>query len=55
MNDESEGVLRHFREIFAAVMIPLIFFGFFGGAFLSIRALQPIRHVIEAIRSISTG
>lgn len=53
--EERERILRHFREIFAAVMIPLILCGFIGGAFLSTRALQPIRHVIDAIHSISTG
>ena len=53
--EDREKVLRHFRDIFAAVIIPLILFGFAGGAFVSFRALRPIRHLIDTIRSVSTG
>jgi signal transduction histidine kinase len=54
-NEAREKILRHFREIFAIVMIPLVLFGFAGGTFLAFRALQPIRHLINTIRSIGTG
>jgi len=50
--EDREKILRHFREIFTAVMVPLILFGFAGGAFLAFRALQPIRHLISAVRSV---
>ncbi len=50
-----EKVLRHFREIFMAVMIPLVLLGLLGGAFLAFRALRPVRHLITTIRSIGTG
>ena len=54
-SEEREKILKHFRGIFAAVVLPLIFVGFVGGTFLAIRALKPIRHVMTTIRSISTG
>jgi signal transduction histidine kinase len=44
--------LERFRAIFAAIIIPVIFFGFTGGAFLSFRALRPIRYLINTIRLI---
>jgi signal transduction histidine kinase len=50
-----EKVQRHFREIFTAVMIPLVLFGLFGGTFLAFRALRPVRQLITTIRSIGTG
>jgi signal transduction histidine kinase len=53
--EDRERILKHFREIFAAVMIPLILLGFTGGTFLAFRALRPIRHLITTIRSIGTG
>jgi signal transduction histidine kinase len=53
--EERENILRHFRGVFASVTIPLIVFGFIGGIFLSFRALQPIRHVTNTIRSVSSG
>jgi signal transduction histidine kinase len=53
--EDRERILRHFREIFAAVMIPLILLGFTGGTFLSFRALRPIRHLITTIHSIGAG
>jgi signal transduction histidine kinase len=50
--EDREKILRHFREIFTAVMVPLIVFGFAGGAFLGFRALRPIRHLIGTVRSV---
>jgi len=54
-SEERKRVLRHFREIFAAVMIPLVFLGFVSGFLVSFRALRPIRHLIHTIRSIGSG
>jgi signal transduction histidine kinase len=44
--------LKRFRTIFAGVTIPMIVLGFVGGAFLSFRALRPIRYLINTIRLI---
>lgn len=54
-SEDREKILEHFRGIFAAVMIPLILLGFMGGAFFAIRALRPIRYLIQTVRSIDTG
>ena len=53
--EDRERILKHFREIFVTVMIPLILLGFTGGTFLAFRALRPIRHLITTIHSIGTG
>ena len=53
--ENREGVLERFREIFAAIMIPLVFLGFITGFFLSFRALRPIRQLIGTVRSIDIG
>ena len=54
-NEYRAKVMRHFREIFVAVMIPLVLLALFGGTFLAFRALRPVRHLINTIRSIGTG
>ncbi|MGO9557152.1 MAG: ATP-binding protein [Syntrophobacteraceae bacterium] len=48
-------LLRHFRYIFAGVMIPLILIGVAGGAFFAFRALRPMRNLIDTVRSIELG
>jgi heavy metal sensor kinase len=53
--EDRAKILRHFRGIFTAVMVPLIVFGFAGGAFLAFRALRPIRHLISTVRSVGPG
>jgi len=53
--ENREGVLERFREIFAAIMIPLVLLGFITGFFLSFRALRPIRQLIGTVRSIDIG
>ena len=53
--EHRRKILEHFREIFAAVMVPLILLGFLGGAFFAIRALRPIRQLIETVRTVDTG
>jgi signal transduction histidine kinase len=53
--EDRERILRHFREIFTAVIIPLVLLGFTGGALLAFRALRPIHHLIATIHSIGTG
>jgi len=53
--ENREGVLERFREIFAAIMIPLVLLGFITGFFLSFRVLRPIRQLIGTVRSIDIG
>lgn len=54
-NKERERILHHFREIFTLVTFPLMILGLAGGAFIAMRALQPIRHLIQAIHRIADG
>ena len=53
--EDREKILRNFRRIFVAALIPLVLLGFVGGIFLSQRALRPIRELTETVRSISSG
>lgn len=53
--EEREKLLDRFREIFTAVIIPLVLLGFAGGAFLAFRALRPIRGLIHTVHSVETG
>jgi signal transduction histidine kinase len=50
--EDRQELLRHFRTIFLFAIVPVVAFGFCGGAFLTHRALGPIRSIIAAVRSI---
>src|ERR1044071_5104043 len=50
--DDSEALMARFRFLFGMGMIAVIALGYAGGAFLTHRALQPIRHLIGTVRSI---
>jgi signal transduction histidine kinase len=50
--EDRDELLRHFRTIFLFAIVPMVVFGFSGGAFLTYRALGPIRSIIVAVRSI---
>ncbi len=50
--EDRDGLLRQFRNIFLFAMVPMVAFGFCGGAFIIYRALGPIRGIIAAVRSI---
>jgi signal transduction histidine kinase len=50
--ESRDVLLRHFRTIFLFTIIPIIALGFCGGAFLTYRALEPIRSIIGAVRGI---
>jgi signal transduction histidine kinase len=50
--EDREELLRHFRVIFLFAIVPMVGFGFCGGAFITYRALGPIRAIIGAVRSI---
>jgi signal transduction histidine kinase len=49
---ESYEFLEHYRAIFASILFPMIFIGFIGGMFLSLRTLRPISYLIATTRSI---
>ena len=53
--EERDKVLRNFRRIFVAALIPLVLLGFVGGILLSRRALRPVRQLTDTVRSISSG
>ena len=50
---EQRIMLARFQKVLAMVTIPLIIVGLIGGAVLSYRALSPVRHLIQTVRSIS--
>jgi signal transduction histidine kinase len=50
--EDRKEVLEHFRDTIAGVMIPMILISLAGGAFLSFRALRPIRNLIHTTQSI---
>jgi signal transduction histidine kinase len=52
---DRERILFQFRKIFTIVIFPLLGLGFGGGIFLAIRTFRPIRHLIEAVRSVFIG
>ena len=51
-SEDRDELLSHFRVIFLFVMVPIVALGFCGGAFITYRALGPIREIIGAVRSI---
>jgi signal transduction histidine kinase len=50
--EDRDELLRHFRTVFLFAIVPVVAFGFCGGAFLTYRALGPIRSIIAAVRTI---
>lgn len=50
--ENRDEILRRFRIIFLFAIIPMVALGFCGGAFITYRALGPIREIIGAVRSI---
>jgi len=53
-SDPREDVLEQFRNLLAAILVPLLLIGVAGGAFLAFRALRPVRGLTSLLRSIIT-
>lgn len=53
--DKLNEILDHFRTIFAGIMIPVILIGFTGGSFFALRALRPVKDLINTVSSVKTG
>lgn len=53
--DERDEILELFAWIVAGVAIPVVAVGILGGAFLALRALRPIRELIDTVRAIDSG
>jgi signal transduction histidine kinase len=50
--EDRDQLLSRFKGIFLFTIIPIVLLGFCGGAFLTYRALEPIRGIIGAVRGI---
>jgi len=50
--EDREELLGQFRKAFLFSLVSMVAFGFCGGAFLTYRALGPIREIIGAVRTI---
>jgi signal transduction histidine kinase len=57
LNSEvREQGLEHFRNLLAVIMVPIVAIGLGGGVFFTLRALRPIRDLLQTLQSIlSTG
>ena len=50
--EEREDVLEDFRSLLAGIIVPMMFIGLGGGAFVAWRALRPIRDLVRTLQSI---
>lgn len=50
--ENSDIVLARFRLVFGAVLLGVVLIGFGAGAWLTYRALHPVRQIIQTARSI---
>lgn len=50
--NQRQMLLQPFRKTFIGVIVPVILLGFIGGAVFAHRAMQPVREILAAARSI---
>lgn len=48
-------LLESFPKLFAGILVPVIALGIAGGLFLSVRALRPIRDLIDTVQTVAAG
>ncbi len=54
--EDRSDVLESFREVFAAIALPVLLLGLLGGAFMAHRALRPVRDLLRTLETvIDTG
>lgn len=53
--EARDDFLEYYRNIFLAIIGPVILFGIAGGSFLARRALQPVRDLTEAVQRVQSG
>ncbi|WP_316157393.1 HAMP domain-containing sensor histidine kinase [Cupriavidus sp. BIC8F] len=53
--EERDSFLERFVWVVASVAIPVFMLGLLGGSFLAVRALRPIRRLIQTVREIDAG
>ena len=53
--EEWDELLEEFGWIVLGIVIPVVGGGVIGGMFLALRALRPIRHLIQTVRAIEAG
>lgn len=54
--EEREDLLERFREAFIGVMLPVLLLSVTGGAVLTLRALRPLRGLVQTLHAIiATG
>ncbi|HKW95559.1 MAG TPA: HAMP domain-containing sensor histidine kinase [Methylomirabilota bacterium] len=52
---DRDKVLARFRATVGRVVAPLMILSLAGGVVIALRALRPIRHIIETVRAIEAG
>lgn len=53
--EERKTLLKHFRTIFAFIVLPGIFLAVGGGFLISHRAMRPVRSLIKAVKTVQDG
>jgi len=53
--EERKEILERFGWILGSIMLPVVVGSVLGGMWVALRALQPIRHLIQTVRTIAAG
>ena len=54
-SEERDNILYQFRHLFYLGIIPFLLIGVAGGIFLSMRALSPLKNIINTVKAINDG